>query len=173
MSMTLIETVELASSASSITFSSIPQTYTDLKILCASRGDTTLGNIWEDINLNLNGTIGSAILLFGTGSVADSISPPDISGGFGNQAEATSNTFGNQAIYIPNYKSTTTKSYTIDSIVENNATTAFTAILAGTNSTTSAVATIALVPRFGNFVAGSTFSLYGITAGSDGTTTVS
>ena len=56
--MTLIEAKTLTSAAGSITFSAIPQTYTDLKILVSARDDRS-GQPNTDLSLQVgyNGTI--------------------------------------------------------------------------------------------------------------------
>jgi hypothetical protein len=61
----------------------------------------------------------------------------------------------------------------VDTVSENNATAAFQRIIAGLNNSTAAITSINFFPSSGNFVAGSTISLYGITKGSDGIVTTS
>ena len=66
-----IATTTLGSAASSITFSSIPSTYTDLRVVLVTK--TTSGN--ADIYLRFNSDSGSnysRTILYGTGSVAGS-----------------------------------------------------------------------------------------------------
>jgi hypothetical protein len=86
----------------------------------------------------------------------------------------TSNTFSNNSLYIPNYAGSTNKSFSVDSVFENNATTARQQITAGLWSNTAAITTIGFTVGGGTtFVSGSTISLYKITKGSDGIVTVS
>ena len=171
--MELIESVELASSASSITFSSIPQTYTDLKILISTR--TTYVSVLDAIDLLPNGASGnnSLIYLRGTGSSAESGSETTNLVAYTSGASTTSNTFGNATIYISDYTSTSSKSISTDGVGENNATTIRGGIVATLHTGTSAFTSLEISGRNGDLVSGCTFSLYGITAGSDGTTTVS
>ena len=86
----------------------------------------------------------------------------------------TANTFANVQIHIPNYASSNYKSYSSDGGEENNATAAVMGIWAGLWSDTSAITEIKLEDyNGGSWVQYSSASLYGVTSGSDGTTTVS
>jgi len=167
--MELIETVELASSASSITFSSIPQTYTDLVLKLSLRG-TDSGTGGGIVRFNTGGTYSTRRLL-GSGSSAFSDTGAD--NFLVNSSGLTANTFANASVYIPNYRESSQKSFSSDSVQENNATSAFQMLAANLWSETSAITEISIEMFAGNFVQYSSASLYGITAGSDGTTTVS
>ena len=172
--MELIESVELASSASSITFSSIPQTYTDLKILVSAR--TVSGDPSRVLSVNFNGSSANltAVRLQGNGSsVTSSTAPNDTAGFVNGGSDTTANTFSNTSLYISNYASSSNKSFSSDGVTENNGTTAFQQIAAGLWSNTSAITSVELFPDVGvttyDFDTGSTFTLYGITAGGSGT----
>jgi hypothetical protein len=173
--MTLIEHIEVGSGgAASIEFTSIPSTYTDLLIVTSIRSDATPGVVWQGMNIGFNdyASAPSRRNLYGTGSGTGS----DISTAFHwfeVSANATASTFGNGQIYIPNYTSSTNKSFSIDGVSENNGTAALQAIVAGLWSVTNAITSIKLTPSSGNIVQYSSASLFGILAGSDGTTTVS
>ena len=78
-------------------------------------------------------------------------------------ANATSSTFGNTEIYIPNYTSSNYKSLYSDSVTENNGT----QILLGLNhslwANTAAITSITIATATGgNYVQNSSFYLYGI-----------
>jgi hypothetical protein len=90
-----------------------------------------------------------------------------------NANSATSNTFGNGEIYIPNYLSGTAKSFSSDSVAENNGTEGWQVIQANLWSGTDAITSIELDPALGTFVQYSSATLYGILAGSDGIVAVS
>ena len=173
MSMTVIEHIELASAASSITFSSIAADFTDLYLVTSLR-TTSADTAWNDAFLRPNSatTNLSARALYGTGSSAASFSVSDIRL-YANAGASTSNTWSNSSIYLPNYAGSSNKSVSIDSVSENNSTTAIQAILAGLWSQTTAISSLEIVSGAGNFAIGSSATLFGITAGSDGTTTVS
>lgn len=167
--MKLIQHQELSSSQASITFSSIPQTYTDLLLVVSAR--STTGN---DAFVTFNGSTANFTSrhLEGTGSSAGSFSRTDNFAGWFNASGATANTFGSWAMYVPNYTSANNKSFSIDSVTENNATTTRQFITAGLWSNTSAITSIA-VSTSGNMAQYSSATLYGVLKGSDGVTTVS
>ena len=161
----LLERTELNASAASVTFANIPQTgYTDLKIVISCR--TNASALADDVFLAFNGSTSTFTgrYLQGTGASALSGSYARFAG-FGTGNTATSSTFSNQEIYIPNYTSANNKSYSVDSVSENNGTTGQIALVAGLWSTGTAISSIAFTPVSGTaFLANSTFSLYGIAA---------
>jgi len=170
--MKLIEAKTLGSNTASITFSSIPQTYTDLKILVSARDDRS-GQPNTDLSLQVgyNGTINTGSIystkqLYGNGSTAGSQSSATTYAylGMSNGPTSTANTFGNTEIYIPNYTSANYKSISTDGVSENNATTAYAVFNASLASTTNAITDIKISAVYGsgNFISGSTFYLYGI-----------
>lgn len=168
--MELIETVTVGSGgAASIEFSSIAADWTDLKLVANARNVS--GN---DAFLELNGatTNFTSVHLNGTGSGRSAFSRTDGFIGHFNPAGSTANTFGSMEIYFPNYASSNYKSFSIDSVTENNATLANQFLTAGLWSNTAAITSITLLAASGNLAEYSTASLYGILAGSDGTTTV-
>ena len=173
MTMQVIEHIEVGSGgAASIDFTSIPATYTDLYLTLSARTDGT-GNA-TNIEFNGSGTGYSNRSLQGNGASASSFGTYFSTIGNSNDSTQTSNTFGSIGVMIPNYSSSTQyKSYSSDSASENNATTAYMAIVAGLWSNTDAITSLSLTPVNGSWVQYSSATLYGITAGSDGTTTVS
>lgn len=175
MSMTLIEHIEVtAASVASVEFDLIPDTYTDLMLVASIR--STYAVTTSNVLLSLNGT-GSVTrrALLGSGSSASSTTSGGGSGysGVVSGANSTSNTFGNMTYYFPNYAGSNQKSISTDSVSENNATEAYQAIHALLWSESSVIDTITLTDMSANIGQYSSFTLYGITAGSDGTTTVS
>lgn len=175
--MQRIEHIELGSAAANITFSSIPQTYTDLLIKFSIRSNRT-PNTEDSVLVRFNGvTTGyTTRALFAAGSVftATDTASTGITRIFAATAAQTSSTFSNSEVYIPNYTSATAKSVSGDSANETNGTDAWKSIAAGLWDNTAAISTIALIPNVGTqFEAGSSATLFGIKSGSDGTTTVS
>ena len=175
MSMTVIEHIEVGSGgASSITFSAIAADWTDLVVMVSSRSSRSFTS--GSIMLNLNGSASNFTgrYLLGTGSSASSSTvTTEVGQTSGNTA--TSNTFGNATIYIPNYRSSANKSISTDSVSEHNATTAYQGLYANLWSVTDPITSITLQidSGAGDFMQYSSATLYGITAGSDGSTTVS
>ena len=160
----LLERIELTASAASVTFSNIPQSgYTDLKIVCSTRGDTGSGVItlsFNGVTSNLSGKT-----VYGSGSAAASTSPASTIPVQSDWSNATASTFGNVEFYIPNYTSSNYKSYSVDVVSENNATEAYTQLIDGLWSDTTAISSIKLEitgASPNDFVAYSSFYLYGI-----------
>jgi len=163
--MELIEAKTISTTVGSVTFSAIPQTYTDLKIMVSARTNYT-GAPWAETDLTFNGSSSySSIRLQGNGSSADSYSSGSVIP-FWTQGTAgvstTDTIWGNAEIYIPNYTSSNQKSVSIDFVNENNATAALSAFNVGLSTLTSAINSITLTSVNGNYVAYSTFYLYGI-----------
>jgi len=167
-----IETIELTASQSSITFSSIPQDYDDLIVLYCVRSSSFLGTNQDDINLKINTIDTTPVVLFGTGSGVGTGNFPN-EAGYAAGSNTTANTFSNNSLYIMNYKSSSNKSVSVDSVYENNGTNVILAIKSNNYAVTSAVTTLEFFLSQGDIVSGSTFSLYGITAGGSGTVTTS
>ena len=157
----LIEANTLGSSAASVTFSSIPQTYTDLLVLVSARGDA---GGQRDCYISFNGStsnftnklIEMSNNLVSSASTARYIGP--VSG-----TTTTANVFSNAAIYIPNYTGSTYKSFSGNFVAENNAqaTNAIT-LTAQLWSDTAAITSVGFAPSNGSFIQYSTFYLYGI-----------
>jgi hypothetical protein len=145
---TLISSQTVSSAVTSVTFSSIPQTYTDLIVLLSGRTD--FAQVYGGGTLRFNGDTGSNYSwkrIYGDGTSAGS------SGGTGtgivdwdmNGSPTTANTFGSTQIYIPNYAGNSNKSCSIDYTVENNATAGIDGMVAGLWSNTSAITSISIL----------------------------
>ena len=160
----LLERIELNASAASVTFSNIPQSgYTDLKLVMSARNDGA--QYYGEVYFNGNTTGYSRRLLYGDGSSAGSLAASnDFTLVTNPSTSYTANTFGNFELYIPNYTGSANKSFSIDAVIENNATTAYATLYAGLWSNTAAITSVTLDPDSGNFVQYSTFSLYGLAA---------
>ena len=152
-------------STSSVTFSSIPNTYTDLVVKVSAR---TVNSGAQNINLSFNGSTSnfSCKMLYSTGSATGSSSYPSntpyntsiVIGG----SDYTANTFNSGEIYIPNYAGSTNKSFSTDSTTENNATASYIELFAQLWSQTSAITSMTLTTTSGNYAQYSTFYLYGV-----------
>lgn len=174
--MKLIQTITVgAGGASSIQFTSIPQIYTDLLLVLSGR--TGEGTVISYVLIEPNSGSPSYRMLRGNGSTVASYNSAsqlysDLTG-----ASATSSTFANVEIYIPNYTSTTaTKTISVNGVTENNATSSSQIMSAALLNSTSAITSINLAAADGNLSKNQTFqqyslaSLYGITKGSGGAT---
>ena len=174
MSITLISTVTVgAGGAASIDFTSIPGIYTDLMVVVSSRSTRSAPNADDGLMVKLNGSTASfsGRTLYGTGSSAGSITTTE--SGVTSATSATSSTFGNANIYIPNYAGATNKSISIDSVAENNATSAGQRITATLWSNAAAITSVGVYAANGNLAEFSSASLYGVLKGSSGGVTVS
>ena len=158
----LIEAQTLGSSAASITFSSIPATYTDLYLRVSTRLDNT--DYWSGIAINGSTANFSMKNLQGSGTAASSASG---SNGtlflMANNSAYTANTFVSGEAYFPNYTSANYKSINTDSVMETNGPSAYMTMGAFLWSNTAAINSITL-SGYGsdNFVQYSSFYLYGI-----------
>jgi hypothetical protein len=146
--------------SASFDFTSIPATYTDLIVKFSIR-ELTGTSYTCGIRFNGSTTTYTRIDIRGNGAAASSGSATNIEP-IVNSSGATASTFGNGEIYIPNYAGSTNKSSSVDSVSENNATTAIMRMSATLWSTTSAINQITFVPDSGNFAQYSTATLYGI-----------
>ena len=167
---TLIASNTLGSSAASVTFSSIPSTYTDLVLKASIR--STRANTLNVMNVRLNNlstSIYSDTVVDGNSSSASSYrisSSTQMELNYINGANSTSNTFTNFEMYIPSYLSTTKKPISMFNAFEQNASSAGDAVIAavaGLADITSAITEINLSNAFSaSFASGSTFWLYGL-----------
>jgi hypothetical protein len=164
----LLERTELNTSAASVTFANIPQTgYTDLKVVISGRDSSSAGISADGYsftilpngsssNISQRSLVGSGSNSFPTGSYSDSSMFNAI-----NMNADTSNVFSNVEIHVPNYRSSNVKSFSIDGASENNGTRALIRISAGLWNSTAAITSLQL-NAYTTWMAGSTFSLYGV-----------
>jgi hypothetical protein len=166
MTMTLISTVTTSGTTYDITFSSIPQTGTDLYVVCSLR---SIQSALDFFKIVPNGVAPTHRWLYGNGSSASSSTNATQLTNVIPGSSYTGSTFGNISAYIPNYTGSTQKSISIDAVAENNATATGMAISAALSSTTSPITGLN-ISMYDAFAAGSTVSLYTITKGSGGAT---
>lgn len=161
---TLIASYTATGSVSSIDFTSIPGTYTDLVLKLSTRQSRS--EVASNIGIQFNSSSSnlSSRYLIGTGSAATSTAfGSTILFGNSTAATATASTFANSEVYIPNYAGSTNKSVSADSVTENNASNANAILSAGLWSDTAAITSISIVSLSSdNFVQYSTAYLYGI-----------
>lgn len=147
--------------ASTIDFTSIPSTYTDLCLVSSLRSSD--GSDYCGLKFNNSSSSFSSRQIYGTGSGAGSTtrSNNDLTA-IQTPSSYTASTFSNNSIYIPNYAGSTNKSYSRDSVFENNGTNAIQTLEAGLWSSTSAINQVTLVHPTATFVQHSTAYLYGV-----------
>ena len=164
---TPIATYTASGSSNNISFSSVPSTYTDLVLVISGRSTVAASTTQAIMVLNgdATGTSYSNTLLKGNGSAASSSRNSnyaqlyfmnDIPG-----VSATGNYFSVVNVSFQNYSNTTTYK-TI--IARNAAPSDSTDALVGLWRSTAAINSISISAVSGNWVSGSTFTLYGIAA---------
>jgi len=160
---TLISSNVLSSNAASVTFSSIPATFTDL-VLRASTRNSSGGTCVIATTFNGQASGYSVTRLRGTGSSASSGRTSSATYLYFSLTDSTytANTFSNWEMYLPNYLSTTSKPVSNFSVTENNATASYIDVNAGLSNITSAITSVTLTADGDTFVSGSSFYLYGI-----------
>lgn len=151
--------------ASTIDFQNIPDTYTDLCLVVSGRGTTTTGSGGHYYSISINNSsanlsqrwlqMTSSNLLASGNSLTNTLNymPP---------SEFTASTFSNNQTYFPNYAGSANKSFSTDTVAENNATDNYMGISASLWSQTAAINRITLTIGGGNFAQYSTATLYGI-----------
>lgn len=150
-----------ASGSSSIEFTSIPQTYTDLQLVLSARSTQAAeGGMYIDINGSSSNFTGR--YLFADGSSASSGSLARYVGTILG-TNYTASVFNNTEIYFPNYTSSNYKSFSVNNVAENNGTYCGLNFINGLWSITSAITSIKINPPGGNMAQYSTATLYGIT----------
>ena len=149
--------------AATISFTSIPATYTDLLLKLSVRSNSaSYKEVW--INPNSSTANGTARILQGDGSTATSYTATRYQAfGATNPTGSTASTFSSIDVYIPNYAGSNYKSLSGDGVGENNATAAYAELSASLWSDTSAITSLDIVLASAvSFVQYSTASLYGI-----------
>jgi len=163
---TLISSNVLSSSAATVSFTSIPATYTDLVVRFSARTDRAAAQ--RDILISFNGTTAnySTTIVFGNGSGTGSTrnsSAYYMWFGTVSGETVTANTFASGESYIPNYLASTSKPLSSFVVNEDNAASiSYVGAWAGLNGNTAAVSSLTIQPDGNNFVSGSSFYLYGI-----------
>lgn len=147
--------------ASSITFSNIPQNYTDLVVKYSIRCNRASPN-YGDMSVRFNGTTTNYTQRNVLGDGSSPSSSTALYVGI-DSAFATVNTFSNIELYLPNYSGSANKSFSMDTVTENNATEVRTVLSAGLWSNVAAINSINILEINGNsFVQYSTATLYGV-----------
>lgn len=174
---TLIASVTCTGAQASMDFNSIPQTYTDLKLLASMRvtdgGEGSTPPI-SRCGLTINGTTTgnkyNVAMVYGipgaspsANSAGGSNSNTSFYQGAACSSNATSDTFSSSEFHFYNYTSSYGKVYRIASVIENNANSAEGDTCANYWNDTSAITSLSIKPyNNGNFATNTTAYLYGI-----------
>ena len=165
----LISAQTLTSNTASVTFNSIPQTFTDLYFIVSAKTTRSDGETSEPIQIKFNSsTSGYTALRFqknGSSSQSSSSSgETSLSIGTANSNSGGVYTFASQKYYIPNYTSNSNKSVSADSVGETNGTYADQVLTAGKSTLSSGITSITIETTSPNsgWQQYSTVYLYGI-----------
>ena len=152
--------------ASSIDFTSIPSTYTDLELKLSFRFTSNTVDTTMKINNSASAEYYWGYLRYnpavGVAGGNSSAQTSDNYAMFSVASTWTSNTFGNACMYIPNYSVASNKTYIIDSGTENNTSDAWGQLHNGGWRNTAAINQITFTNPSGDFAQYSTAYLYGI-----------
>lgn len=160
--MTLLQKITIGSAgAADIEFTNIPQNYTDLLIRLSARASAD--TVQASVSFNGSTSNRGNMMVYGSGAGSGSETTSSMySYGSIATSAATASTFSNVQYHIPNYAGSTNKSMLIDSVNENNATTAYASLVASLWSNTAAITSVKITSGLGNFVQYTTAYLYGI-----------
>jgi hypothetical protein len=160
------------SSAATIDFNSIPQTYTDLVVTCyiRSTGAVTTCDLLYSANANTSNSYDGTFTK-GNGASATSgrytyFSSPTYLGPLGTMlgANATSGVFSSHSVNVQNYSNTTTyKTLVAQSASDNNGS-GNSDLAVNMFFSTSAISRLTFYPSSGQFAIGSTMTIHGIEA---------
>jgi hypothetical protein len=173
----MANTFELISSSTvgalgstSVAFTSIPSTYTDLQVVISARttaGSAVANSIFMKMNA-LTSSIYSQRALEGNGASASSFSQSGLDSAvrlaIANGSSSTASTFSTSSIYIPNYAGSANKSVSTDTAAETNAATEYMNLIAYLVSSTAAITDLTFTTETAavSFAQYSTFYLYGV-----------
>jgi hypothetical protein len=160
----------LGSTTSTVTFGSIPNTYTDLVVRFSARSTGSQSVRFDvryngDSATNYSNTYIISRYKLDTNRASVRVSNRAQMDSFTMETDdSTASTFSNSEIYIPNYLSTGSKPMSTFSVTESNAGTApdGLAINAQLYRGTSAISSLSISALGTGFVSGSSFYLYGI-----------
>jgi hypothetical protein len=155
-----LDKVTVGSATPSVTFTSIPATYTDLVIIVSGNG-TTDQSYQLQFNGETTGTNYSATYMYGTGSGSGNTGRLVSDNGIAAMGrQSAGSTFGVSEIHILNYANTAIFKTVIG---RGSNADVLTIGAVGTWRASAAISTILISPEdSGNINTGSTFSLYGI-----------
>lgn len=168
----LISKQVLAASASSVTFSSIPQQFTNLRLVISAQSDGTGTTGYDSANLRFNGVSAASYNWLSVFNTQASPTPAGVGGVNATSmqcAEIWNSHFGSAGrgittINIPNYSDgNNLKSFTGVSTASDGGTVGILQTYSGAlgGGLTTAISSLTILMGTGNFIADSTFCLYG------------
>lgn len=153
--------------ASSIDFTSIPSTYTDLvlrlSLRCTTISGYSLARMKLKINSSTSGYSNCLVYYINNTTGSEGIVTDSISYFYATGSDATGSVFAVTDIYLPNYAGSTNKATSLDTSTENNAVNVALAFSAGLLSNTAAITGLSVTSSDGFTIAQySTAYLYGV-----------
>lgn len=163
----LISSNILSATATSVTFSSIPNTFTDLLLKASTRNDAVGVNYRLDVRFNGNSnSVYSRNYLQTDGSAVGGVRTANLTlwenPEFTNGATSPASTFSNAEYYIPSYLATNNRQLSSQGFLPNNTNPSYRISGCSLFRDTTAISSITLSVNSGNWVVGSSFYLYGI-----------
>ena len=156
-----------ASVTNTITFSNIPQTYTDLVLVMSLRSSANDGTQWRTGSWTINGdsstnysviyNLGSGAGTGAGGGTSITYLPLWITGSLNS-----SGVFSNTEAYIPNYTATGSKQIISKCTAEHTGATGLTMVNAALYRGTAPVTSLSVSEGGSGYVQNSTISLYGV-----------
>lgn len=164
---TRIATNTLSGTAASVTFSSIPSTFTTLKLLWRGRSDNAITNVTVSVRVNSDSgnnyiwqqgeSSASAISGSNSGGATSSLKVGNASG-----STATANYFGSGTCWFNGWNQSTAFLQIFgEAVCPTSATNIFLGMYGGEYVVATTYSSITILPGAGNFIAGSSFTLYG------------
>lgn len=160
--MQLIQNQTLGSAAATVTFSSIPQTFTHLRLMVT--GTNSSGSTVENILIQFNGDAGANYSWNGFQNSASTAASINAVAGQTSLLIGTCDNFGNSLAdsTITNYASALVKGVSSTGGCNNPAFNTFTNIIFGSWNSSAAITSLTVLLGGSTFTAGSVISLYGI-----------
>jgi hypothetical protein len=159
-------TVVGSGGAANIEFTSIPQTYTDLLLVCSLRMTEAGTNNWGTLKFNSIGGTSNNSRYFRGNSIntasATGNSTDVMRATIANGATSVANAFSTNSIYIPNYTSSLNKVSSSDAVMVDSVAENYMFFGANLVTTSSAITSIQLAPWSGTWVQHTSAHLYGI-----------
>lgn len=162
-----IATTTLASDTASISFSSIPGTYTDLKLIMIVR--STVVAIDADLRVTFNGSGAANYYRTGISGIGTATqtsikqtATTNIVLGRPVAASATAGVFSMINVDIAKYSSATLEKPLLSRMASDQNGSGTVSIIAGLWFNTSAITSLTLTPQSNNFATGTKATLYGI-----------
>lgn len=156
MAIELLSTTTLAQAGQNVQILNIPQTGTDLYILCSMRGSSN-----SALFVGVFGVGSTVRTLRGNGSGATSVTSDQFQVAPNQLNTSQANTFSSYSFYIPNYSGTQSKTLSGDAVTHNGASNGAQWLAALSGAQTTAVTSLTFIADNG-FSIGSSISLYAI-----------